>query len=168
MVFGAYKLEVTNTGVECDSWLPVVGNPYTLNDIARLKTMFDACMLRVFEGVGKALTLGRDARQGISGTRIRMNSSTPAIPARSVSPSSVSDSSDVDEDDGKEHEDDDEEADEPAARQVLPLDLDEIRELELLTTDMVKILDAYAIEREGERKIYTSSSSDGGDDDDFY
>ena len=49
-------------------------------------------------------------------------------------------------------------------REVLPLDNDEVRELQLLTTDVVRILDAYAREREGE-KIYASSQDYGSDDD---
>lgn len=51
VLFGAYRTSVTERGLECDDWLPVVGNIYALDDIQRLKTMMEGCMLRVFEGI---------------------------------------------------------------------------------------------------------------------
>ncbi|KAG5221899.1 P-loop containing nucleoside triphosphate hydrolase protein [Salix suchowensis] len=54
MLFGAYKLEVVERGIECDGWLPIVGNLDALDDVQRLKISMDACMLRVFEGITMA------------------------------------------------------------------------------------------------------------------
>ncbi|KAF7436819.1 hypothetical protein PC9H_003652 [Pleurotus ostreatus] len=54
MLFGAYKLEVVERGIECDGWLPIVGNLDALDDVQRLKISVDACMLRVFEGITMA------------------------------------------------------------------------------------------------------------------
>lgn len=51
LLFGAYNIEVTERGLECDNWLPVVGNLDALDDIQRLKILMEACMLRVFEGI---------------------------------------------------------------------------------------------------------------------
>ncbi|KAF8078620.1 P-loop containing nucleoside triphosphate hydrolase protein [Lyophyllum atratum] len=60
MLFGAYKLQVTERGLECDNWLPIVGNLDALDDVQHLKTLMEACMLRVFEGI----TMGRRHRRG--------------------------------------------------------------------------------------------------------
>ncbi|KAF9015164.1 P-loop containing nucleoside triphosphate hydrolase protein [Cyathus striatus] len=51
MLFGAYNLEVTERGMECDNWIPIVGNLDALDDIQRLKALMEGCMLRVFEGI---------------------------------------------------------------------------------------------------------------------
>jgi small subunit ribosomal protein S24e len=53
MLFGAYNLEVVNRGLECDNWLPLISGRSSgdLDDIQRLKTVIEACMLRVFEGI---------------------------------------------------------------------------------------------------------------------
>ncbi|KAF8642311.1 hypothetical protein AX16_009581 [Volvariella volvacea WC 439] len=55
MLFGAYKLVVTERWLECDNWLPIVprtsGDLDALDDVQRLKTLMEACMLRVFEGI---------------------------------------------------------------------------------------------------------------------
>jgi small subunit ribosomal protein S24e len=57
MLFGAYNLQVVDRGLECDNWLPIVGDRGSgaLDDIQRLKTIMEVCMLRVFEGI----TMGR-------------------------------------------------------------------------------------------------------------
>jgi small subunit ribosomal protein S24e len=51
LLFGAYDIRVTERGLECDDWLPIVGNIDALDDIQRLKYLMEACMLRVFEGI---------------------------------------------------------------------------------------------------------------------
>lgn len=53
MLFGAHNLEVVDRGLECDNWLPIIGERGSgaLDDIQRLKTIMEACMLRVFEGI---------------------------------------------------------------------------------------------------------------------
>lgn len=51
MLFGAYDLAVSDRGLECDNWLPIVGNVEALDNIQRLKTYMEGSMLRVFEGI---------------------------------------------------------------------------------------------------------------------
>lgn len=56
VLFGAYQIAVTAHGLECDEWLPIVGNVYALDDIQSLKVMMEACMSRVFEGLAMRRT----------------------------------------------------------------------------------------------------------------
>ena len=51
LLFGANDIQVAERGLECDEWLPIVGNLNVLDDMQHLKTMMEACMLRVFEGI---------------------------------------------------------------------------------------------------------------------
>jgi small subunit ribosomal protein S24e len=51
ILFGAHNVEFVDRGLECDNWLPVVGDLNVLDDIQRLKTYMEASMLRVFEGI---------------------------------------------------------------------------------------------------------------------
>lgn len=156
MLFGAYELQVASRGLEADGWLPITGNLHALDDLQRLKTLFDKCMLRVFEGVGKALTRGRDERFN----------ARHAVDVRANGSSRIRDREDLDEEQENESDDEDSDIDGPNrgassqlkfqaelarrnARKVEPLSADEIRELGMLTTDIVRILDAYAAEREG-------------------
>jgi hypothetical protein len=139
MLFGAYNLLVTRRGLECDGWLPVTGNLYALDDVQRLKTLFDKCMLRVFEGVGKSLTQGRDQRRRETRSHVRVQKGSSRI--------------DDDQDgnaDEKDGESEDEDGDVVSKERASgPLSTEEVRELELLTSDVVKVLEAYASEREG-------------------
>ncbi|KAG5635573.1 hypothetical protein H0H81_010758 [Sphagnurus paluster] len=112
MLFGAYKLQVTERGLECDNWLPIVGNLDALDDIQHLKTLMEGCMLRVFEGI----TMGRRHR--------RRNSTMPVLP-REEEPESG------DEDEDKDYS----------------LSRDEVKELDLMTRDVVRILNRYSDER---------------------
>ncbi|KAJ7169897.1 hypothetical protein C8R46DRAFT_1090468 [Mycena filopes] len=100
MLFGAYKLQVTERGLDCDGWLPIVGNLDALDDIQRLKTLMESSMLRVFEGI---IMSRRQARA-------------------SLPP-------------------DDEEL------RDLSLSRDEVKELDFLTRDIVRILNRYSDER---------------------
>ncbi|KAK8866102.1 hypothetical protein IAR55_001253 [Kwoniella newhampshirensis] len=141
MLFGAYELLVTQRGLECDRWLPVVGNLHALDDVQRLKVLLEGCMLRVFEGVGKSLVRGRDQRWRNKRDNVQVShSGSSRIKV---------------EDQGEEGENESDDEDEAPPQTVLkkrvaePLSVDEIKELELLTTDVVRILDAYAMEREG-------------------
>jgi len=147
MLFGAYNLNVTQSGLQCDNWLPVAGNLQALDDIQRLKTLFDGCMLRVFEGVGKSLVRGRDQRMARNRESVKVahNGSSHIVANNDDADQEGSDGADEAE---NESDDDDDDA-EVQKRVVEPLKVEEIRELELLTTDVVKILDAYAAEREG-------------------
>jgi small subunit ribosomal protein S24e len=117
MLFGAYKLEVTERGLECDNWLPIVGNLDALDDIQRLKTLMEACMLRVFEGI----VMSRQ-RRGQS----------------SILPREESESGDIDED--KDYS----------------MSREEVRELDLLTRDVVRILNRYSEERAVMQSRYNS------------
>jgi small subunit ribosomal protein S24e len=56
VLFGAYQIAVTAQGLECDEWLPIVGNVHALDDIQSLKVMMEACMSRVFEGLAMRKT----------------------------------------------------------------------------------------------------------------
>ena len=56
VLFGAYQIAVTEKGLECDEWLPIVGNIFALDDIQSLKVMMEACMSRVFEGLAMLKT----------------------------------------------------------------------------------------------------------------
>lgn len=56
ILFGAYHLDVTRRGLECDEWLPIVGSLDALDDLERLKVLMESCMLRVFQGIIKAQT----------------------------------------------------------------------------------------------------------------
>ncbi|GJE86121.1 ATP-dependent RNA helicase [Phanerochaete sordida] len=53
MLFGAHRVEVTRRGLDCDEWLPVVGDLNVLDDVEHLKIMLESCLLRVFEGITK-------------------------------------------------------------------------------------------------------------------
>ncbi|KAJ7225511.1 P-loop containing nucleoside triphosphate hydrolase protein [Mycena pura] len=112
MLFGAYKLQVTERGLECDGWVPIVGNLDALDDIQRLKTLMESSMLRVFEGI----TMSR--RQS------RANY-LPILP-REEEPES--------------------EAEDEELRD-LSLSREEIKELDFLTRDIVRILNRYSEER---------------------
>ena len=111
VMFGAYEIAVTERGLECDGWLPIVGNLNALDDIQRLKTLMEACMLRVFEGI----MMGRQKRHW----RDKM----PVLPREEA-----------------ESDDDD-------PRKDYSLSPTEIKELDLLARDIVKILNRYSEER---------------------
>ena len=51
MLFGAYNIQVAGRGLECDEWLPIIGNQAALDQISRLKEAMDLCLLRVYEGI---------------------------------------------------------------------------------------------------------------------
>jgi len=111
VLFGAYEIEVTERGLDCDGWLPVVGNIDGLDDIQRLKALMEACMLRVFEGI----VMGRQRRH--------WRDMIPVLPREEA-----------------ESDDDD-------PRKDYSLSSEEVRELDLLTRDIVRILNRYSEER---------------------
>lgn len=111
MLFGAFNLQVTERGLECDDWLPIVGNLDALDDIQGLKTLMESCMLRVFEGI----TMGR---------RVRGRQVLPVLPREEESESG-------DEDEDRDYS----------------LSRDEVKQLDLMTRDVVNILNRYSDER---------------------
>jgi small subunit ribosomal protein S24e len=125
MLFGAHNVNVTERGLECDDWLPVVGNIDALDDIQRLKNFMDACMLRVFEGI----TMQQNRRQNL-----------PNLPRQEE----------------LEFED---EADDIS--KDLTLSPTEIKELDLLTRDIVRILNRYNEERIASQSLQISTSFEG-------
>ena len=146
LLFGAYKLRVTNSGLEADRWLPVAGSLHALDDLQRLKTLLDTCMLRVFEGLGHSLTRARDARRNQARDAIKVSRGSSRF-----ADDETQDTGDADERENESDDDEEESQDAvaPVAKKVYPLSRDEILELEMLTTDVVRILDAYAQERDG-------------------
>jgi len=152
MLFGAYHLVVTQRGLECDALLPVAGNIEALDDIQRLKMLLDRCMLRVFEGVGKSLVKSRDERWAKNRNSVQVKSGSSRI----VKPANADeDSDDEGADEGENESDDDDDAPEVKKRIIEPLSMEEKKELQLLTTDTVRILDLYASEREGRSQYST-------------
>ncbi|ORY29332.1 hypothetical protein BCR39DRAFT_532387 [Naematelia encephala] len=155
MLFGAYNLNVTNQGLDCDGWLPVWGNLPALDDIQRLKTLLDACMLRVFEGVGKTLVRNRDERWRSARSQVHVSSGYGSSRIEAGENGDEGEN-ETDDDDGEEQEGGKEEK---KRRMVQPLSREELQELELLTTDVVRVLDLYAAEREGDQSVLASRAS---------
>ncbi|KAI0078873.1 P-loop containing nucleoside triphosphate hydrolase protein [Panus rudis PR-1116 ss-1] len=112
MLFGAYHIELTQRGLICDEWLPVVGRPEALDDVERLKILMEASMLRVFEGI----TQGRSKRK---------------FGANQIAP----------REEAREEESGDE--DDELRLKDYALTETEIRELDLMTTDIIRILNDY-------------------------
>lgn len=109
ILFGAHHLDVTRRGLECDEWLPIIGNVDALDDLERLKVLMESCMLRVFQGIIKAQT----------------KRSKHFRPVRH-----------------DEREDESGDEDEDAASESA-LSSTEVQELDLMTGDIVRILNAY-------------------------
>ena len=113
MLFGAYRLEVTRQGIESDGWLPITGRHLdALDDVERLRTLMDACMLRVYEGI-------------VHNQRQHHKKSLPILP----------------------REEESESGDEDATTRDYSLSTEEVKELDFLTRDIVRILDSYNEER---------------------
>ncbi|CAE6412163.1 unnamed protein product, partial [Rhizoctonia solani] len=113
MLFGAYNLVVTPQGLECDDWMSVTGNIDALDDLRRLKSMMEGCMLRVFDGIcGRMNSRDKDYR-----SRFRLKDERVSG------------------------------TDEEVGAQGTPLSPKEVRELDYLTGDIVRILNRYSEER---------------------
>lgn len=147
MLFGAYHLRVTQRGLECDDWLPIVGNLDALDNVQRLKTLLDSCMLRVFEGVGKTIGRNRDRRYQATRNAVEVHQGTSMLRSNSA----------MDDGEGENESEDDEDTDliggvgkpRPTSRNWDPTLSDtEVKELDLLTADVVGVLDRYAEERD--------------------
>lgn len=117
MLFGAFNLRVTETGLECDNWLPIVGNVSALDDVERLKDVLDLSLLRVFEGLGVSIAKGRGAT---APSRVRGGH--------------------------REDEEGEGEADQEAMDLSDPmLSAGEVADLDRLTTGVVKVLNMYVL-----------------------
>lgn len=125
---------------EADDWLPITGNLDALDDIQRLRIVMDSCFLRVWEGLDH-LNRVRTPLRKKAVTESRAASPTP--------------DDDEEEEEQAEFGMYDEELDKMgrgSARQADKdsegsLSSDEIIELGYLSSDVVRILDAFAEER---------------------
>lgn len=126
LLFGANDIVVTERGLECDGWLPLVGNLAVLDDIQRLKALMETCMLRVYDAI-----LMNQRRWGRTRRR--------TIPAR---------------DNADEADDDD---------FSLGVDLSmsprEVTDLDMITRDVVRILNRFSEERLALQSQSTSRSA---------
>lgn len=111
VLFGAHKVESSDKGLKCDGWVPIVGHIDGLEDVSQLKSLMDACMLRVYEGI----IMGRRQRRDV----------IPLLPR---------------EEESEAWDDDDDAPDYSLSR-------DEVKELDLLSRDIVGILNKYSEER---------------------
>ena len=127
MLFGAYNIQVAGRGLECDEWLPVIGNQAALDQISRLKEAMDLCFLRIYEGI----LMAKRNRHG----RIIM-----------PRPEEKEEESDNDGDDEKGQ----------ARARDLSLSSTEIGEFEELTRNLVYILNQYSDERVASQSVTNS------------
>ena len=67
MLFGARKVEVARRGLECDEWLPIIGDPTALDQVLRLKEAMDLWFLRVCEGIVISQVRGGEGESGDDG-----------------------------------------------------------------------------------------------------
>ncbi|PPQ80799.1 hypothetical protein CVT25_001924 [Psilocybe cyanescens] len=122
ILFGAYHVEVVERGLECDDWLPIVGDVRVLDEIQRLKRSMESCMLRVFEGI----TMSRQ----------RAGQSLPVLAREDVE-----EEFDADDDDGKRD---------------YSLSSEEVQDLDLMTRDIVGLLNRFSDERIAAQSRQTS------------
>ncbi|BGP51359.1 hypothetical protein JCM10450v2_007297 [Rhodotorula kratochvilovae] len=143
MLFGAYGLRVTEDGLECDGWLPIVAPRSTgvaaLDDVERLKEVLDLSLLRVFEGLGVAITRGRSGAQNRQQQQQRAQQAAAAAAATAAR---------NEQGRGRQFDNDDEdeaEADEEAVDPVRDPTLSdqEVKDLDRLTSNVVHLLMSY-------------------------
>ncbi|KAH8120327.1 hypothetical protein DFH11DRAFT_54456 [Phellopilus nigrolimitatus] len=120
VLFGAHNLRATEYGLECDDWLPMVGNIDALDDVRRLKLLMENCMLRVFEGI-----------RHMRGSRRPVPNNKYVPPFARVR--------DIDEDESG--------VDAAQDEKQGPLSPEEIKELDAFTSSIARILDRYAEEQ---------------------
>ena len=125
LLFGASEIQVTERGLECDGWLPIAGRLDTLDDIQRLKTLMESCMLRVYESILV------DRRRTARATR-------GAISVR---------------------EEDEAGDDWLSPKDDLGLSSIEVTDLDMITRDIVRILNRFSDERLASQSQSTSRSA---------
>jgi len=130
ILFGAYALEPRERGVECDNWLPIIGDIRLLDDVHRLKKAFEGCVLRVFEGIGNGIGQQRNNRN-LKVTDTRRNRR-------------VSNRDDIESGEEEEWETED--------TTNLVLSSKEVVESNYMTDGIVDILNQYADEREAVKR----------------
>lgn len=128
VLFGAYNLEASSKGLECDEWLPIVGNIDALDEVRRLKLLMEGCLLRVFEGINNNNAKGMRQQK------------RAALTSNKYIPPALRQNRDIDEDESGDEED-------AVAQSRGPLTDAEIAELGRFTQAIVDILDRYADER---------------------
>ncbi|WFD33213.1 RNA helicase [Malassezia cuniculi] len=129
MLFGASDLRVVADGLECDGWLPVTGYFDALDNVERLKSAMDLCILRVFEGIGK-----RRQRQDVTEKAVQQEAAEESTAGEMTKSTSLAWDSDEDKDSIDANMFD---------RSLSPRELEEI---EQLTSGVVRVMDAYATE----------------------
>ena len=127
ILFGAHHVQVTQRGIVCDEWLPVVGRVDTLDDVERLKSRMEACMLRVFEGI----TLSK-SRRGMRHVPIMRR---------------------------EEREEESGDEDDDLRMKDYALSRKEIQELDMMTHDIVRILNEYSSYRIATQSRATSRAA---------
>ncbi|KAG8916811.1 hypothetical protein FRC02_003580 [Tulasnella sp. 418] len=134
MLFGAYHLTPTETHLECDEWLPVVGDIDGLLEIQRLKMLMESCLLRVFDGICFA-----------KASHKRQN---PHLPGVYIAPGARSNLVDDWEEMGYDLDD--------RYDAATALAEQEIKELDDMATSIVHLLNAY---REERSEVHSAASS---------
>jgi len=147
MLFGAYGLRVTEDGLECDGWLPIVAprssGVQALDDVERLKEVLDLSLLRVFEGLGVAINRGRGGgrqQQQQQQQRAQQQAAQQAAAAAQAARQEQGRGRQFDNDD-----EDEAEADEEAVDPVRDptLSAQEVKDLDRLTSNVVHLLMSY-------------------------
>ncbi|GAA5900811.1 hypothetical protein JCM8208_004617 [Rhodotorula glutinis] len=147
MLFGAYGLRVTEDGLECDGWLPIVAprssGVQALDDVERLKEVLDLSLLRVFEGLGVAINRGRGGGRQQQQQQQQQRAQQAAQQAAAAAQAARQEQGR-----GRQFDNDDEdeaEADEEAVDPVRDptLSAQEVKDLDRLTSNVVHLLMSY-------------------------
>lgn len=119
ILFGAYHLQATRQGLECDGWVPIVGPQEVLESIRQVRLLTDQCMLRVYEGINHS---ARKQQGTFSNTSSRGGSE------ECLDESIYQGEDELDR---------------------VKLSTTEMQELDFLTRDLVRILDKFSSEKAG-------------------
>ncbi|CAO1621139.1 unnamed protein product [Parajaminaea phylloscopi] len=151
ILFGAGTTRHVSQGVMCDDWLPIKGHFQALDDVEHLKSVMDASMLRVFEGIVEAnRPPARRPRSNEPKRDIKSSAEqgqddwdAPGPEADESVPTGVAG------DDGL------------GDRSDLSLSPREVAEFEELTKGIVTVLNRYAAERQSSLDVSRSSTRPG-------
>lgn len=134
LLFGAYNAVVTERGLECDGWLPVVGRVDILDDIQTLKIRMEKCFLRIYEGIVHQRHMNQQRK----------------LPPLTSKDSRWRAAQDDIEDEDADEADKDVVEETPVNR---ALSTDEIKEFDFLTRDVVRVMEQYSEERKGHSRM---------------